>query len=146
MFRGSVRRVVRLPVVAARRTFPEPSILADTVPLRDQNEFDPPRRVSRRAPLPLGNTLVLCLSPALYGLMNSPAPSTKFFTCPHCPTEYWVSYKASLTRDSGSAYCKVCRKKMIEWNDYSQPSFSPVLESLNDDRPLPSSLRSRPHR
>ena len=57
-----------------------------------------------------------------------------------------VTYKATATRDSGSAYCKVCRKKMIEWNDYSQPSFSPVLESLNDDRPLPSSLRPRPHR
>jgi transcription elongation factor Elf1 len=75
--------------------------------------------------------------------MESPAPRTKFFKCPHCPTEYWVSYKATPTRDSGSAYCKVCRKKMIE-NDYSQPSFSPVLESLNDDHmPPPREGRQR---
>jgi transcription elongation factor Elf1 len=77
-------------------------------------------------------------------LMNNPAPHTKFFTCPHCPTEYWVSYKETLTRDSGSAYCKACRRKMIEWNDYAQPSFSPVLDSLNEDRlPPPRAGRQR---
>ena len=63
----------------------------------------------------LSIALALCLSVALYDLMNSPAPSSKFFRCPHCPTEYWVTYSATPTRDSGSAYCKVCRKKMIDF-------------------------------
>jgi hypothetical protein len=55
------------------------------------------------------------------------------FKCPHCKSEYRVTYKATPTRDTGTAYCKGCRKKMIEWNDYGQPFFVPVLDSLNDD-------------
>ena len=91
--------------------------------------------------------LVLCVRSALYGPMNSHLPQKKFFNCPHCSTEYWVTYQTTtLHRDSGSAYCKACRKKMIEWNAFSQPSFSAVLDSLNDDRPLPSSLGYRPYR
>ena len=77
-------------------------------------------------------------------LMDSPAPRSKFFRCPYCPTEYWVRYQETPTRDSGSAYCKVCRKKMIEWNDYTQPSFKPVLDSLDEDRlPPPRAGRQR---
>jgi len=73
-------------------------------------------------------------------------PGSTIFQCPHCATEYHVTYRPTLTRDSGSAYCKACRKKMIEWNDYSQPSFMPVLESLRDDGPLLPRLRPKLHR
>jgi hypothetical protein len=31
---------------------------------------------------------------------------------------------------------------MIEWNDYSQPLFTPVLDSLNDDRLPPATPRT----
>jgi hypothetical protein len=71
----------------------------------------------------------------------------KKFACPHCATEYFVTYKPFPTRDSGTAYCKVCRKKMIEWNDYEQPSFMPVLPSLRDDelpRPVLAKVRREP--
>jgi hypothetical protein len=57
------------------------------------------------------------------------------FRCPHCATEYDVTYTHSTTKDSGSAYCKNCRKKMSEWNDYPQPSFTAVSESLRDTWP-----------
>ena len=57
------------------------------------------------------------------------------FRCPHCATDYTVTYKRALTKDSGNAYCKNCRKKMIEWNDYQQPSFVAVSESLRDEWP-----------
>ena len=39
----------------------------------------------------------------------------------------------SWPKDSGSAYCKNCRKKMSEWNDYPQPSFTAVSEKLRDE-------------
>jgi len=67
------------------------------------------------------------------------------FKCPHCATDYYVSFRPTPTKDSGTAYCKVCRKKMIAWNDYSQPSFTPVMESLNEDLPRPS-VRRLSHR
>jgi hypothetical protein len=52
----------------------------------------------------------------------------EFFRCPHCAAKYWVTYTTTRTRDTGSAYCVECRKKMIEWNDVRQPSFSPATE------------------
>jgi hypothetical protein len=76
--------------------------------------------------------------------MPDPSSLPHIFRCPHCKTEYRVTYTATLTRDSGSAYCKGCRKKMIEWNDYGQPSFTPVLDNLNEDRlPPPRAGRQR---
>ena len=30
----------------------------------------------------------------------------------------------ALTRDSGNAYCTVCRQRMIEWNSHQKPSFT----------------------
>jgi hypothetical protein len=72
----------------------------------------------------------------------------KKFECPHCATEYFVTYKATSTRDSGTAYCKLCRKKMIEWNDYGQPTFTPALASLRDDelpRPQLTKVRRQPY-
>ena len=61
------------------------------------------------------------------------------FNCPHCETEYRVTYQQSLTKDSGSAYCKNCRKKMSEWNDYKQPSFTAVSDKLRDEWPTNTS-------
>lgn len=61
------------------------------------------------------------------------------FNCPHCVTGYRVTYKATARKDSGSAYCKNCRKKMIEWNDYQQPTFIAVSESLRDEWPTNTS-------
>ena len=60
------------------------------------------------------------------------------FNCPHCATAYHVMYNATVTKDSGSAYCKKCRKKMSEWND-QQPSFIAVSEKLRDEWPTNTS-------
>jgi transcription elongation factor Elf1 len=48
----------------------------------------------------------------------------KLFQCPYCEARYAVIYTSTPTRDSGSAYCKVCRRRMSEWNAYTQPSYS----------------------
>ncbi len=46
------------------------------------------------------------------------------FACPHCTERYWVSYTRTPVRDSGTAYCQTCRKRMSEWNSTAQPSYT----------------------
>jgi transcription elongation factor Elf1 len=55
------------------------------------------------------------------------------FNCPHCRARYSVTYTRTATRDSGSAYCKVCRRRMVEWNAYKQPSYTPLDQSRSYD-------------
>jgi predicted Zn finger-like uncharacterized protein len=52
------------------------------------------------------------------------------FQCPHCGAEYRVSFSETPIRDSGTAYCMGCRRKMAEWNDYEQPVFTAMAEVL----------------
>jgi len=55
------------------------------------------------------------------------------FKCPHCDVQYRVSISHAPTRDSGTAYCVGCRRKMSEWNDYEQPVFIPMAKGLQSE-------------
>jgi hypothetical protein len=45
------------------------------------------------------------------------------FTCRHCGALYVVSNIELPIADSGSAFCEVCRRQMIQWNSILQPSY-----------------------
>ena len=45
------------------------------------------------------------------------------FICRHCGAQYAVSYTELRIADSGSAYCDVCKRKMIQWNSTLEPSY-----------------------
>jgi hypothetical protein len=45
------------------------------------------------------------------------------FICRHCGAQYVVSYTYLPIADSGSAYCDVCRRQMIQWNSSAEPSY-----------------------
>jgi transcription elongation factor Elf1 len=47
----------------------------------------------------------------------------RIFHCPYCQATYAVLYRVTATRDSGSAYCKVCRHRMKQWNAHEQPFY-----------------------
>jgi hypothetical protein len=51
-------------------------------------------------------------------------PSSHLFHCPYCEAGYTVRYTHSPTRDSESAYCEVCHRKMSQWNSTEQPSYT----------------------
>jgi transcription elongation factor Elf1 len=65
--------------------------------------------------------------------MKLSAPQGGKFQCPHCGVEYRVIFSQTPTRDSGSAYCKNCRLKMSEWNDFEQPVFPAIALCGYDD-------------
>jgi transcription elongation factor Elf1 len=46
------------------------------------------------------------------------------FYCPYCGSLYAVHYTHSAFRDTGSAYCNVCSRKMSTWNSTDQPSYT----------------------
>jgi transcription elongation factor Elf1 len=48
------------------------------------------------------------------------------FICRHCGAEYLVSYTKLPIADSGSVYCDVCRRQMIQWNSSLEPSYKLV--------------------
>jgi predicted Zn finger-like uncharacterized protein len=48
------------------------------------------------------------------------------FICPHCGAQYVVRYTKLPVADSGSVYCDVCRRKMIQWNSSLEPSYKLV--------------------
>jgi hypothetical protein len=48
------------------------------------------------------------------------------FICRHCGAVYVVSYTELPIADSGSTYCDVCRRQMIQWNSSQEPSFKLV--------------------
>jgi hypothetical protein len=48
------------------------------------------------------------------------------FVCKYCRAEYLVSYRPLPIADSGSAYCDVCRRHMIQWNSSQEPSYKLV--------------------
>jgi hypothetical protein len=48
------------------------------------------------------------------------------FTCRHCGALYVVSNTQLPIADSGSAYCEVCRRQMIQWNSSQEPSYKIV--------------------
>jgi predicted Zn finger-like uncharacterized protein len=56
---------------------------------------------------------------------STPEYSGEFF-CPHCGAQYVVSYAELPIADSGSVYCDVCRRKMIQWNSSQEPSYKLV--------------------
>ena len=45
------------------------------------------------------------------------------FICRHCGAQYLVSYTGLPIADSGSVYCDVCRRRMVEWNSSQKPSY-----------------------
>jgi len=45
------------------------------------------------------------------------------FSCPHCEAQYVVSYTELPIADSGSAYCEVCRRRMVQWNSTLRPHY-----------------------
>jgi hypothetical protein len=48
------------------------------------------------------------------------------FICRHCGAQYVVSYTQLPIADSGSVYCDVCRRQMIQWNSSQEPSYKLV--------------------
>jgi hypothetical protein len=46
------------------------------------------------------------------------------FICRHCGAVYVVSYTELPIADSGSTYCDVCRRQMIQWNSSQEPSLN----------------------
>ena len=60
-----------------------------------------------------------------------PTPTTTHgddFTCRHCGALYVVSNIELPIADSGSVYCQVCRRQMIQWNSILQPSYRLVKQ------------------
>ena len=45
------------------------------------------------------------------------------FFCRQCGARYVVSYTALPMADSGSVYCDVCRRRMIQWNSALRPFY-----------------------
>jgi len=45
------------------------------------------------------------------------------FSCRHCGAEYSVRYTQLPIADSGTVYCDVCRRQMIQWNSSQEPSY-----------------------
>jgi hypothetical protein len=45
------------------------------------------------------------------------------FFCQQCGARYVVSYTALPIADSGSVYCDVCRRRMIQWNSALRPFY-----------------------
>jgi len=58
------------------------------------------------------------------------------FDCPHCGGVYAVRYTHLPTRDSESAYCEVCRRKMSHWNSTERPSYTLIERPPRE--PVPS--------
>src|SRR3981189_2077778 len=56
------------------------------------------------------------------------------FKCPHCDVQFRVRISHAPTRDSGTAFCVGCRRKMSEWNDYEQPAFTPMGKGLQSEK------------
>jgi predicted Zn finger-like uncharacterized protein len=48
------------------------------------------------------------------------------FFCRHCGAQYVVTYTDLPIADSGSVYCDVCKRKMIQWNSTLEPSYKLV--------------------
>jgi hypothetical protein len=49
-----------------------------------------------------------------------------YFICRHCGAQYLVRYTELPITDSGSVYCDVCRRQMIQWNSFREPSYKLV--------------------
>jgi len=65
------------------------------------------------------------------GAYDASMPSTTLahdrdFICRHCGAEYVVSYTKLPIADSGSVYCDVCRRQMVQWNSSQEPSYKLV--------------------
>ncbi len=46
------------------------------------------------------------------------------FDCPHCGAVYSVRYTQLPIRDSESAYCENCHRKMSQWHSTARPCYS----------------------
>ena len=49
-------------------------------------------------------------------MRNSMLAYVGSFICRHCGAEYLVRYTELSIADSGSVYCDVCRRQIIQWN------------------------------
>jgi hypothetical protein len=56
------------------------------------------------------------------------------FICRHCGAKYLVRYTELPIADSGSAYCEVCRRQMIQWNSSREPSYKLVKRPDRKDQ------------
>jgi len=54
------------------------------------------------------------------------------FDCSYCGAVYAVRYAQLPVRDSESAYCKNCHRKMSHWNSTEQPSYTLIERPLRD--------------
>jgi hypothetical protein len=48
------------------------------------------------------------------------------FTCPHCGSEYEVTYAKVIVRDQDTADCVVCGKEMARWSSSRIPLYKLV--------------------
>jgi hypothetical protein len=92
---------------------------------------DPVGQRLREAGLGIGvagaGTGALGCQGAYYASMNSPAFADSVdFVCRHCEAQYVVRYTSLPIADSGSVYCDVCRRQMIQWNSSQEPSYKLV--------------------
>src|SRR6266702_449126 len=46
------------------------------------------------------------------------------FDCPHCGAIYSVRYTQLPVRDSESAYCENCHRKMSQWHSTARPCYT----------------------
>src|SRR6266849_289433 len=46
------------------------------------------------------------------------------FDCPHCGAVYSVRYTQLPIRDSESAYCENCHRKMSQWHSTARPWYT----------------------
>jgi hypothetical protein len=56
------------------------------------------------------------------------------FICRFCGAQYFVRYTALPIADSGSVYCDVCRRRMVQWNSCKEPSYKLVKRPDPKDR------------
>jgi predicted Zn finger-like uncharacterized protein len=50
------------------------------------------------------------------------------FDCPHCGAVYSVRYTQLPIRDSESAYCENCHRKMSQWHSTARPCYTLIAQ------------------
>src|SRR6266542_5818257 len=64
------------------------------------------------------------------------------FDCPYCGAVYAVRYTQLPVRDSESAYCENCHRRMSHWNSTEQPSYTLIERPPRDRVGVGSPVRS----
>src|SRR5260370_37488629 len=69
------------------------------------------------------------------------------FDCPHCGAVYSVRYTQLPIRDSESAYCENCHRKMSQWHSTARPWYTLIArpERQHVSGELPREPHTVPH-